>query len=158
MRTECAALVAAAAVRVLRESTPHAALKSATPLLPVLWIVMGTACISTFTQWGGQYIIGPLCLALAINYLDCAPALVRRMLSNPVLRWFGRCSFSLYLWQQPFFIMALHGEIKPWLGCALGLVAGAVSFYALENPLRFRLNDAWSARKARIERGVTLAT
>jgi peptidoglycan/LPS O-acetylase OafA/YrhL len=151
VRSECAALalIAAAAIRIFRHSASHPLIKTVSPLLPLLWIVIGAVCISVFKRWGGQYIIAPLCLALAINYLDCVPGLLKDALSNRVLTWFGKCSFSLYLWQQPFFVMVLNKEISAWQGFALGIAVGSVSFYVIENPLRLRLNSAWAARKAR---------
>lgn len=151
VRSECAALalIAAAAFRIARHSSGNPLLKTVSPLLPLLWIVIAAVCISTYKKWGGQYIIAPLCLALAINYLDCVPGVIKQVLSNRVLTWFGKCSFSLYLWQQPFFVMVLNGELAAWKGFALGLAVGAVSFYVVENPLRIRLNDAWAARTAR---------
>ncbi|HEY0064131.1 MAG TPA: acyltransferase [Telluria sp.] len=157
IRTECAALglIAAAAIRVVRHGSALPWLRTVPALLPVLWVVMAAAAISTFKQYGGQYIIAPLCLALAVNYLDCAPRLLHAAFSNPVLTWFGKCSFSLYLWQQPFFLLALKNQITPLQGCAMGIVAGTVSFYAFENPLRVALNNAWAARRERIPPAAT---
>jgi peptidoglycan/LPS O-acetylase OafA/YrhL len=155
VRSECAALalIAAAAFRIARHPSGNPRLKTVSPLLPLLWIVIAGVCISTYKKWGGQYIIAPLCLALAINYLDCVPGVIKQILSTRLLTWFGKCSFSLYLWQQPFFVMVLNGELAAWQGLALGLAVGAISFYAVENPLRIRLNDAWAARTARGRQG-----
>ncbi len=145
-RSECAALglIAATAIRVIRHSSPYALIKGVPRLMPLLWVVIAVACISTYKHRGGQYIIAPLCLALAVNYLDCVPDLVKTALSNGVLRWFGKCSFSLYLWQQPFFILAHKSYLPPLVAAVLGVAVGALSFYAFENPLRIKLNSAWS--------------
>ena len=151
LRSECAALglIAAAAIRVIRNASALPLLNSVPRLLPVLWVLIGAVCISVYQHRGGKFIIAPLCLALAVNYLDCVPGLLKTMLSNPVLRWFGRCSFSLYLWQQPFFLAANGAELARALACALAIGAGVLSFYAIENPLRLALNGAWAKRKAR---------
>lgn len=150
-RSECAALglVAAAAIRVLRHATRVHIFEKVPRLLPVLWVVLACACISTYRHRGGAFIIAPLCLALAINYLDCVPELVKRILAHRILTWFGKCSFSIYLWQQPFFESAIEGRINPLLACLMAIGAGAVSYYAFENPVRLKINGAWANRRAR---------
>ncbi|WLI88912.1 acyltransferase [Massilia sp. R2A-15] len=149
IRSECAALalIAAAAIRTVRNAVEHPILESVSRLLPVLWVVIAMACISTYKHRGGQHIIAPLCLALAINYLDKIPGMMKTALSNPVLGWFGKCSFSLYLWQQPFFVAVVSDELPKLIGCTLAIASGAISFYAFENPVREKLNRKWTTRK-----------
>jgi peptidoglycan/LPS O-acetylase OafA/YrhL len=93
--------------------------------------------------------LSPLCAAFSIVYLDRAPEIVRRLLANSVLCWFGRCSFSLYLWQQLFYTyklaLGVH-YLAVWMG-PLAIGVGAMSFYVVENPIRLFLNRAWTARQ-----------
>jgi peptidoglycan/LPS O-acetylase OafA/YrhL len=72
-------------------------------------------------------------------------AMITRILEFPPLRFIGRISYSLYLWQQLFFLMQHHGASYPMsvtqlfplnylcsLACALG------SYYLIEKPaIRF---------------------
>ncbi len=50
-----------------------------------------------------SYIVVSILLAISINTLTIAPFWIKSILSNTVLRWFGICSYSIYLWQQVFF-------------------------------------------------------
>lgn len=86
---------------------------------------------------------GFIVLALAINLLGQGPPVVQRMLSFYPLRQLGLWSYSLYLWQQPFY-MAVHYEgLSPYVGVALGIVCGIVSYYLVEKPARLYLNRVW---------------
>ena len=146
MRTEAAALgiVAAAAIRCL----PPLRSRLVLPLL-CLACALSALCFSTYTHKSAQLWFSPFCLGFAINYLDRLPAPALRMLAAPWLRWFGRCSFSLYLWQQPFFVAANQQSLPPALALAGALGCGALSFYLFEEPLRRYLNRAWAGRSRR---------
>jgi peptidoglycan/LPS O-acetylase OafA/YrhL len=79
----------------------------------------------------GAIVLGAV--AGGMGPLDCAP-----------LRWVGRLSYSLYLWQQLW--VYLH-TLRPWaLGtwplCLVPMAAcGILSYYAVERPM-LRLRDA----------------
>jgi peptidoglycan/LPS O-acetylase OafA/YrhL len=90
-------------------------------------------------------ILGVGALALAVNLLDRAPRLVQRALEWYPLRQMGLWSFSLYLWQQPFYMAVHRQELSAPLGVALGLACGVASFYLVENPARLYLNRHWDA-------------
>jgi peptidoglycan/LPS O-acetylase OafA/YrhL len=81
--------------------------------------------------------------ALAVNALPNASVLVQRILSFKPLRLFGLWSFSIYLWQQPFYFAAKSGSIPTYLALALAIFFGIASFYLLENPARSYLNRVW---------------
>ena len=82
-------------------------------------------------------------LALAINVLGNGPRAVQRLLAFYPLRQLGLWSYSLYLWQQPFY-MAVHREgLSPVVGVALGLLCGIASYYLVEQPARLYLNRRW---------------
>jgi len=153
-RSEAAALglLASAAYRTTLSRASIAWLENPWPLLPLLSLAVAVFCYWIFAWHGSaqpvlKYTIAPLLLAYSINHLAQAPALMRRALSSRILCWFGTCSFSLYLWQQPFdqAFRALKLPALPMLAGAL--VCGAVSFYCLENPLRLYLNEKWATRK-----------
>lgn len=149
-RTECAAfaIIAAAALRLVRETHPHLPLHRLPAFVPILAFILAMACFAIYAHKNLQFMLAPLCLALVINYLDRVPALLREMLSWKPLRWFGQCSFSLYLWQQPVYIEVSAGRLSMAAGLVLALALGILSFYLFEDPLRRSLNAAWAARKA----------
>jgi peptidoglycan/LPS O-acetylase OafA/YrhL len=62
------------------------------------------------------------------------------------LTFLGALSYSLYLWQQVFTMLAHRGGVFVWIG-GFGLVAAAVgSYYILEKPLVERFRDKKPAR------------
>ncbi|WP_372659977.1 acyltransferase family protein [Hydrogenophaga sp.] len=91
-----------------------------------------------------KLVLGVGLMALLVHLLGSAPAWVLRCLSGRVLRLLGRWSFSLYLWQQPFYL-AMHREQMPvaW-ALPLALLCGVLSFYLVENPARRFLNRRWA--------------
>ncbi len=56
----------------------------------------------------------------------------------------GLWSFSIYLWQQPFFLAVDHHNLPtPW-ALLMALGAGLIAFYGLEQPVRRTLNRVWA--------------
>lgn len=146
LRSEVAALglISSATLRVVASHLPIRWRDAVPPWLPILALALAVACYATDAVRGG-YLLGPLCLAFAINFLHCTPALMRRLLSSGLLRWLGGCSFSMYLWQQPFYHAVLNDRVSAPLALAAAVCAGALSFYSIENPARRFLNRAWAA-------------
>lgn len=91
-----------------------------------------------------RLLVGCSAFALAVNSLHRAPALLHSVLEWAPLRQLGVWSFSLYLWQQPFYQLVHHFGMDPLLGVALSLLTGATAFYVIEKPARSYLNRAWS--------------
>jgi len=93
-----------------------------------------------------KYSIGTACLAAAMATLDRAPKWVLEPLSWKPLTTLGMLSYSLYLWQQPFYRFdAIDLAPKPVL-FAGALLVGCISYYVLEQPARIALTK-------RIKRG-----
>jgi peptidoglycan/LPS O-acetylase OafA/YrhL len=91
-----------------------------------------------------RYSLGTLCFAVAVASIDRAPAWLLRLLSHGAIRQIGLWSFSLYLWQQPFYKL-IHAAPRPLLlAGAIGM--GLISFYLVEQPLRRYLNSRWPGR------------
>lgn len=80
--------------------------------------------------------------ALALNLLHRAPPSLHAMLSWRPLRQLGLWSFSVYLWQQPFYLYVHKGKMSPVTGVGLALLAGVLSYYLIERPGRAFLNKA----------------
>jgi peptidoglycan/LPS O-acetylase OafA/YrhL len=70
---------------------------------------------------------------------------MRRLLSLAPLRQLGLWSFSLYLWQQPFYQLVRHHGMPAWQGMLLALASGIAAYYLLEKPARSWLNRRWGA-------------
>lgn len=83
----------------------------------------------------------PFLLAFAVNHLGQLAAVVRRALAVAPLRLLGIVSYSVYLWQQPFY--QFRAQFPPGMALAGALLAGAASFYLFENPIRSWLNRHW---------------
>jgi peptidoglycan/LPS O-acetylase OafA/YrhL len=81
---------------------------------------------------------GTLALALAMTWLDRAPEWLLSALSFAPLRQIGIWSYSLYLWQQPFY--KLHAMGRGWWTLPAGIACGLTSFYLIEQPARRSIN------------------
>lgn len=87
--------------------------------------------------------------ALAINLLFNAPPSVHMALSIRPLRQLGLWSFSIYLWQQPFYLLSKYHGLPALAGVALAIACGVASFYLVEKPARAWINRKWSPDPAR---------
>ena len=87
-----------------------------------------------------HYTIATAFFAHAICNLEASP-MAMRILSIPALTYVGLISYSLYLWQQPFYKLAVTCQslwpLLPAIGCSLA------SFYLIERPARNWLNRNW---------------
>lgn len=112
--------------------------------VPVVCVFLAFACyVRLFPIWL-TFTLCPVLLGVAINHLLQSTALVRRLFCFAPLRWFGVLSYSIYLWQQIFYKLyyALPGgALTAFL---LSLIAGAGSFFLIENPARRYINTKWS--------------
>ena len=88
--------------------------------------------------------VSPVLLALAVNHLDDMPALVEKVLSNRVIRYFGLWSYSIYLWQQLFYENAWRFPGGLYTALILAVLTGVASYYLLEQPVRRWINNKWS--------------
>lgn len=76
-----------------------------------------------------QAILFPLILAITVTGAT-------GFLESPPLRWLGRISYSLYLWQQLFFSQYHHGVLQRFpLNLALALACASLSYYLVEKPM-----------------------
>jgi peptidoglycan/LPS O-acetylase OafA/YrhL len=77
-------------------------------------------------------------IAFAIaSTLVVEEGLAHKWLNFGPLTWIGRISFSLYVWQQLFMIRPPgHSGIPAPFNLICALIAAALSFYFIEQPLR----------------------
>lgn len=109
--------------------------------LLTLLVLLMTAPIPSRKIWFA--IVAPCLLSSTILNPQTS---LGRGLEHPVLRWISKVSYSLYLWQQLFLLQ--HGSLQPlalpplgWVqnfpwGIPCTIVAGAISFYCVEDPIR----------------------
>ncbi|OWW20406.1 acyltransferase family protein [Noviherbaspirillum denitrificans] len=90
-----------------------------------------------------KLIFGVGAFALAVNLLPVAPDIIKRMFSFRWLRWLGVLSFSIYLWQQPFYLLMHRAGWNSLLALGAALLLGVMSFYLVERPVREYLNARW---------------
>jgi len=116
---------------------------------PAIAVGAGLALNVTLLPDFVKYSLGTFCLAYGVCTLDRAAPLIREILSFKALTLCGIWSFSLYLWQQPFFVLYLEGFASRWLLIPALFVPALFSFYLVENPVRAWLNRIWRAEPRR---------
>lgn len=111
--------------------------------MPLLALLVGVYCYSSLAPWWASSLVSPFVLAFAVNHLSDIQPWFRQALSWQPVRQVGIWSFSIYLWQQPFYHHMSSIPGGAWVAlCAAGL-AGVMSFYWLEQPCREWLNRTW---------------
>jgi len=108
------------------------------PWMPVVTFVATAYCYTTFAPWWSAMLISPFLLAFTVNHLSETPALVRSSLAHPAIRLLGIWSYSIYIWQQPFYSYRTY--FPPGGALLAAMLVSLASFYLFENPLRAWLN------------------
>ena len=94
---------------------------------------------SNFWYRGGQF-VGTILTVLVIYTVLGRKTWLSRFLSNPVLKWIGDRSYSIYLWHYPI-ILLISKEIKAswWITLieiVLSVVLAELSYRFIETPIR----------------------
>lgn len=113
--------------------------------VPVLFAA-GMALHTAILPEAIQCTLGSVLLALAVNLVEHSAAPLRRLFELRALALLGLISFSFYLWQQPFMLVARLGGWPVMLALSIG--CGIVSYRYVERPLRRRLNARWGQSPA----------
>lgn len=90
-----------------------------------------------------HYILGTSLLAIAVNSLDFSAKPVVGILSSRPIVLLGLWSYSLYLWQQPFYKFVYDQDSAPLPMLAASFGCAICSYYLVEKPSREWLNRNW---------------
>jgi peptidoglycan/LPS O-acetylase OafA/YrhL len=105
-------------------------------------LLLLSGALPAFWRFG----VGTALLAVSVSTIDFSYTRFRHLLASPMLTWLGLISYSLYLWQQPFFMSAKIGV--PVFPCILlSLLCALWSYFRIEQPARRFINERWSVRK-----------
>jgi peptidoglycan/LPS O-acetylase OafA/YrhL len=88
-----------------------------------------------------KYTVGTVCLASCLANIDYADKRTVGLLSNRWLVYAGVVSYSVYIWQQPFFDLVHRYSGHSLLLCLLAVLCGLISYYVIESPIRRWLNN-----------------
>lgn len=120
-----------------------------TPTLPTVGYLAMAVFAMAMHWWSVpgpiRTVVGVGALALLVNLLVASPPIVKSLLSFRPLCMLGSWSFSIYVWQQPFYLYGRRGDLPIWLAFALAIGAGLVSFHLIEKPFRDYLNRTWAS-------------
>lgn len=94
---------------------------------------------SNFWYRGGQF-IGTILTVLVIYTVSGRKTWLIRFLSNPVLKWMGDRSYSIYLWHYPIILLISKGIKASWwitlIEIVLSVVLAELSYRFIETPIR----------------------
>ena len=94
---------------------------------------------SNFWYRGGQF-VGTILTVLVIYTVSGRKTWLSRFLSNPVLKWIGDRSYSIYLWHYPIILLISKGIKAPWwitlIEIVLSVVLAELSYRFIETPIR----------------------
>lgn len=142
-------------------------------MLPLLWRVVrmqaGNPSVEAIRlgQMANRLSMGLLGVGLLVFGAN-AGLLVRKVLGNPLTRFFSGISLQFYIWHQTIAVWLITYKVIPstyenpnWEGdpvwqvrytiaCfAVSLLAAAAITYGFERPIARRLQSAWDARRGR---------
>ena len=113
------------------------------PWLPLITLAAAVLCYSKIVPWWSSSLMSPFLLAFTVNHLSETSQWFKSLLGTPVLRLLGIWSYSIYLWQQPFYNCKTVFPGGPSFALICAMVTALLSFYLLEKPCRFWLNKLW---------------
>lgn len=94
---------------------------------------------SNFWYRGGQF-FGTILTVLMVYSVSGRKTWLSRFLSNPVLKWIGDRSYSIYLWHYPIILLISKGIKASWwitlIEIVLSVVLAELSYRFIETPIR----------------------
>lgn len=111
--------------------------------LPPIFFLLSVACYLDISPEWAPFTLAPMFLAITVNHLTDCSISIKKVLSSSLLCQLGLYSYSIYLWQQPFY---RYHQIIPgglFAGLLLALIAGYCSYHYFEQPVRSWINKRW---------------
>lgn len=135
LRTECAAtgLLLSAGYRQYRRQFEG----YVRAWMPTAALLIGAMCYLNAVPELARVILVPALFAFSINHVDRSAAMAK-FLETRALCMLGLWSYSIYIWQQPFF--KFKGLTGAPVALFLAVLCGLASFYLYEAPIRDWLN------------------
>lgn len=94
---------------------------------------------SNFWYRGGQF-FGTILTVLMVYAVSGRKTWLSRFLSNPVLKWIGDRSYSIYLWHYPIILLISKGLKASWwitlIEIVLSVALAELSYRFIETPIR----------------------
>ena len=108
-------------------------------LVVLIVMTMTISGSSNFWYRGGQF-VGTILTVLVVYAVSGRKTLLSRFLSNPVLKWIGDRSNSIYLWHYPIILLISKGIKASWwitlIEIVLSVVLAELSYRFIETPIR----------------------
>jgi len=107
-----------------------------------LGLVLGSAMLLTeWIRFPGWPALIPVLGTVMVLSVGGQSLLLDKVLGAPIMQWFGRRSYAIYLWHWPFFVIPVIWFGEPTLVHKLLYLAGAIlaahiSYHLVENPVR----------------------
>jgi peptidoglycan/LPS O-acetylase OafA/YrhL len=102
-------------------------------------IAVATSLLLTFESTPVRRTIVAMTMPVLLAYTTLQPSgVVGRVLEHPAVRWVGRMSYSLYIWQMMFLVEGDRplGPMQSFpLALLLPCVCAVISYYLIEKPM-----------------------
>jgi peptidoglycan/LPS O-acetylase OafA/YrhL len=112
------------------------------PYIPIIFAILGILLSISTVPDTVKYTLGSLCLAITVCTVISLPTIIKCCLTNRFITYLGLISFSLYLWQQPFY--NLLGHMPKYQLLSAAFLLAIASYILIENPSRRFLNRVWA--------------
>jgi peptidoglycan/LPS O-acetylase OafA/YrhL len=119
----------------------------------LIWMFLNVGYLDQSLYRGGFLLVALVSAMLIAATVHPASRLVPRLLSVDVLLWIGVRSYGIYLWHWPIYMVTRPHSDVPLTGIpllvlrlALTLVAAALSYRFVEEPIRHGALERWWGR------------
>lgn len=124
------------------ERAPKSDLPPSLSYLGLICLLLGFFLIPADTQFPGYHALLPVFGTVLLLLAGHSRGPVNTVLSSPLPVFFGKISYSLYLWHWPIFVLALYlrgddtsaAELVLWF--VLSIVVATLSWRYIETPVR----------------------
>jgi peptidoglycan/LPS O-acetylase OafA/YrhL len=148
LRSEVAAFPLLLSASILMWNRLKGSMNAHPAVSPISLVLAFAATLLVSSVFLG-FVLASLFFAVSINTLSTSSKWMRIALEMRLLRWLGVCSYSIYIWQQPFYFLRGYWSF-PYsniAGVTLTMIVAVSSFYFFERPLR-----AFLSGRSRVDR------